>query len=95
MAMPIKRYVETAAVFTPQALAAMRKALTETVDILGLGSDEKKRETVARFIVRLAHEDGSLDAMTLRERAVAALGGVAYCDVHAIPRSSKSSRIAR
>jgi hypothetical protein len=77
--MPIRRYVKNGAVFTPQALSAMGKALEATTETLGIGSDEAKRQVVARFIIRLAQEDESLDAAALRDRAVAALGGVAYC----------------
>lgn len=77
--MPIRRYVEKGVIFTPQALSAMGKAFTATTEILGIGSDEAKRQAVAKFIIRLAQEDRSLDAAALRDRAVAALGGVAYC----------------
>jgi hypothetical protein len=45
------------------------------VEILGVGSDEKKRETVAKFLLREAQQDQSRDAATLRDKAVAALGG--------------------
>ena len=76
--MPIKRYVEKGVVFDPQALAVMGKALEETSQILAIDGDEKKRQTVAKFIIRLAQEDSNLDATALRDRAVAALGGVAY-----------------
>jgi hypothetical protein len=82
--MPIKRYVETGAVFTPQALSTMSKAFTATVGTLGIGSDEVKRQAVAKFIIRLAQEEDSLGAAALRDRTVAALGGVAYC---ALPES--------
>ena len=75
--MPIRRYVEEG-VFTPQALSAMSTALEATMEILGLDGDEAKRGAVARFIIRLAREDDDLDAAELRDRAVAALGGVAY-----------------
>jgi hypothetical protein len=75
--MPIRRYVEEG-VFTPQALSAMGTALEATMGILGLEGDEAKRQAVARFIIRLAREDDSLDATELRDKAVAALGGVAY-----------------
>jgi hypothetical protein len=93
--MPIKRYVEEGVVFKPEALSAMNKALTDTVETLGFGSDAIKRQVVAKFIIRLAQEDGSLDAMTLRDRAVAALGGVAYLDLAAaIPAPSNSPQIA-
>jgi hypothetical protein len=89
--MPIRRYVEKGAVFTPQALSAMGKALQATTEILGIGSDELRRQAVARFIIRLAREDGSLDATTLRYKAVIALGGVAYRDMAAGAERAMSS----
>jgi hypothetical protein len=76
--MPIRRYVEKEVVFTPQALSAMSRALEATIEILGIEGNEAKRQAVARFIIRLAREDNSLDAAELRDKAVAALGGVAY-----------------
>ena len=86
--MPIRRYVEKG-VFTPQALSAMSKALEATTEILRIEGDEAKRQAVARFIVRLAREDASLDAAELRDKAVAALGGVAYLAiVQALQRSN-------
>jgi hypothetical protein len=90
--MPIKRYLKKGVVFAPQALSAMSRALEETSQILGIEGDEKKRQAVAKFIIRLAGEDDSLDAMALRDRAVAALGGVAYsafCEL-----SSRSGGVA-
>jgi hypothetical protein len=86
--MPMKRYVEKGVVFAPQALSAMGKALEETTEILGIRGDEKERQAVARFIIRLAREDGDLDAATLRNRAVAALGGVAYSAVSGASQTS-------
>jgi hypothetical protein len=87
--MPIRRYVEKGVVFTPQALSAMSKALEATTEILGVEGDEAKRQAVARFIVRLAREDASLDAAELRDKAVAALGGVSYLAiVQALQRSN-------
>jgi hypothetical protein len=86
--MPIKRYVENGVVFAPQALSAMSRALEETTEILGIRGDEKKRETVAKFIIRLAREDSEFDAATLRIRAVAALGGAAYSAVSGISQTS-------
>src|SRR6202020_3214966 len=83
--MPIRRYVEEG-VFTPQALSAMSTALETTMEILGLDGDEAKRRAVARFIIRLASEDDSLDAAELRDRAVAALGGVAYIAIAQAPQ---------
>ena len=83
--MPIRRYVE-AGVFTPQALSAMSTALEATMEILGLDGDEAKRGAVARFIIRLARQDDSLDAAELRDKAVAALGGVAYLAFVPVPQ---------
>lgn len=77
--MPIGRYVQKGVVFSPQALSAMSKAFEASTETLGIGSDEAKRRAVAKFLIQLAQEDDSLDATTLRDRAVAALGGVAYC----------------
>jgi hypothetical protein len=39
------------------------------------GDDETRREAVAQFIIHLA-QDESLDAATLRDRTVKALGGL-------------------
>jgi hypothetical protein len=87
--MPIRRYVEKGVVFTPQALSAMSQALEATIEILGIEGDEAKRQAVARFIIRLAREDNSRDAAELRDKAVAALGGVAYLAiVQALQRSN-------
>jgi hypothetical protein len=83
--MPIRRYVEEG-VFTPQALEAMSKALVATTAILGVEGDEAKRQVVARFIIRLAREDDSLDTGELRDKAVAALGGVAYIAIAQAPQ---------
>ena len=85
--MPIRRYVEKGVVFAPQALSAMSKALEATTEILGIEGDEAKRQAVAKFIIRLAREDDSLDAAELRDRAVAALGGVAYFAIAQAPQS--------
>jgi hypothetical protein len=87
--MTIRRYVEKGVVFTPQALSAMSKALEATTEILGLEGDEAKRQTVGRFIVRLAREDASLDAAELRNKALAALGGVAYLAIAHAPQPPK------
>jgi hypothetical protein len=86
--MPIRRYLGEGAVFAPKTLSAMSRALQDTAEILGIGDDEIKRQAVARFIIRIAQEDDSLDAASLRRRAVAALGGVAYCDIPAEPQLS-------
>jgi hypothetical protein len=91
--MPIRRYVERDGVFEPQTISVMNTALAETAQILGIERDEKKREKVAKFIIRLATEDGTLDAAALRNRAVAALGGVEYCNILPKPQTSPISRI--
>jgi hypothetical protein len=88
--MPIRRYVGEG-VFTPQALSEMSRALTDTAEILGMGSDENQRQAIAKFIIRLAREDDRLDATALRERAVLALGGVAYCEVPAKPAAPRAA----
>jgi hypothetical protein len=89
--MPIRRYVEEG-VFTHQALSAMSTALEATMEILGIECDEAKRQTVARFIIRLARDDDSLDATELRDKAVAALGGVAYLAVLPVPQGHVRER---
>jgi hypothetical protein len=92
--MPIRRYVHEGAVFSPQALSAMSQAFIVTVENLGIGSDEAKRRDVARFLIRLIQEDGSLDATTLRDKAIAALGGEAYCGLQGLPQPSKHGESA-
>ena len=93
--MPIRRYLEQGVVFTPEALSAMGKALEETTEILGISSIEAKRRDVARFIIRLAQEDDTLDAAALRDRTVAALGGVAYCALESFsPQNPAQRRVA-
>jgi hypothetical protein len=79
----IKMPMQTGVVFTPTSLSAIGKALTDTAEILGIGSDKAKRQAVAKFIIRLAIEDAKLDAASLRDRAVVALGGAAYRDMAA------------
>jgi hypothetical protein len=91
--MPIRRYVTSGVVFAPKALSAMSKALEATTESLGAGGDEAKRQVIAKFIIRLAQEDASIDAAALSDRAVAALGGVAYVGLPGIsqptnPRAS-------
>ena len=74
----------------------MSEALEDTTAILGMRRhDEKKRLTVAAFIIRLAQTDGNLDAAALRNRAVAALGGVAYSAALASSSTSRRKRSTR
>jgi hypothetical protein len=83
--MSIRRYVEEGVAFTPEALSAMSRALEDSTQILRIEGDEKQRQIVARFIIRIAQQDDSLDAAALRDRVLAALGGVAYT-IPASPR---------
>ncbi len=71
--LPIRGYAESGDVFTPEALSVMGKAFEDVAETLGIGRDEMKRQAVAKFIIRLAQEDASLDAAALRDTAVAAL----------------------
>ena len=71
--LPIRGYVESGEVFTPEALSAMGKAFEGAAETLGVGSDEMKRLVVAKCIIRLSQEDESLDAAALRDKTVAAL----------------------
>jgi hypothetical protein len=75
--MPIRAYLPTSgASFSPESLTNMGAALDGAVDILGIEPrDETKREAVARFIIKLAEIDGGVDAASLRDKAVMALGG--------------------
>jgi hypothetical protein len=75
--MPIRRYLGESGVFSPKTISEMSRALDETCERLGING-EKQRQAVARFIIRTAQGNDSLDATTLRDRAVVALGGVAY-----------------
>lgn len=52
----------------------MGKAFEAAIWTLGPDCDETKREAVARFIIQLARNDGSLDVATLHRRAVAEFG---------------------
>jgi hypothetical protein len=74
--------------FEPQAFSSLGKALEEISERLGVSGDEEKRQALAKFINRLAQEDGNLDAAALRDRAVAALGGVEFSALFRISQSS-------
>jgi hypothetical protein len=73
--MPIGSYIKTGTAFTPEALSAMGEALEGATVALKI-DDEMRREAVGQFIIQLAQWDGSLDAAALRDRTVAALGGL-------------------
>jgi hypothetical protein len=75
--MPIEAYLPTSgASFGPEAVTNMGKALEGAVDVLGVGpSEETQREAVARFIIKLAEIDGAVDAASLLDKVVMALGG--------------------
>jgi len=72
----------------------MSKALEATAETLGLNGDEEKRRAIAKFIVRLAQGDDSLDAAALYDRAVTALGGVEFLAARPISRSSNPNPMA-
>jgi hypothetical protein len=59
----------------------MSNAFTAATEVLEIGGDEIKRAAVARFIIRLAQEDGNMDAVALRDRAVAVFGGPIFAVV--------------
>ena len=67
----------------------MSQAVEETTRILGIKGDERKRQAVAKLLIRLAQGNDSPDATTLRDQAVAALGGDAYGAHPLISQSSK------
>ena len=46
---------------------------------------------MAQVHIRLAQEDDTLDAAALRDRTVAAVGGVAYC----VPIPHRSNRVGK
>lgn len=87
--MPIRRYLEHGVVFSPEALSAMGKALEAAIWTLGPECDEMKREAFARFIIRLAREDGNLDATTLHRRTVAAFGSPTVAVIINEPRHGR------
>jgi hypothetical protein len=87
--MPIRAYLGRGVVFTPNALSAMSQALESATKILEIEGDERQREIVAKFLIRVAGEDDSLDATALLDQVLAALGGVAYSAT--IPASPQPS----
>jgi hypothetical protein len=89
--MPIRRYLGEGGVFTPKTISEMSRALEAATRILGIEGDENQRQIVARFIIQLSREDDSLDSAALGERVFAALGGVAFCDVHASPQRREAA----
>jgi hypothetical protein len=73
--MALERYVERTA-FPPEALRAMGEAFDGVLKALDIGPEEEvKRKTIAQIIIRLAQADESLDATSLRDRAIKALEG--------------------
>ena len=65
--------------FHPSRSSQGADALEPTTEILQIEGDEAKRRAVAKFIIRLAREDDSVNAAELRDKAVAAAsprGGV-------------------
>ena len=71
----VELYLEPGA-FDPEAVATMNRAFQGSVGALGVDDDEMRREAVAQFVIHLARWDESLDDTALRERTIAALGGL-------------------
>ena len=67
-------------------------AFRAATEVLEIGGDEIKRAAVAWFIIRLAQEDGNLDAAALRDRAVAVFGGPIFAVVIMSVTVSRSRR---
>jgi hypothetical protein len=88
--MPIRRYVEEG-VFSSEALSAMSKAFEAAIWTLGPECEETKREAVARFIIRLAQSDRSLDVATLHRKAVTEFGTA----LQSLARESLLASLAR
>jgi hypothetical protein len=69
--MPIRRYVAPGESFSPEVLSAMSNAFAAATESLGIAGDEMKRRTLAACIIRIAREEGVVDAATLRDSALA------------------------
>jgi hypothetical protein len=73
--MALERYVEGTA-FPPEALRVLGEAFNSVLKALDIAPEEEaKRKTIAQMIIRLAQADESLDATSLRDRAIKALEG--------------------
>ena len=68
--MPIRVYLEDAAVFEPEAISAMSEALETACKALHIDGVMHDREVVATRIIELAR-NGVIDATALSERVVA------------------------
>ena len=57
----------------------MGKAFEDALAVLAIRPrDQIRREAVARFIIHLAEIDGGVDAATMRDKVVVALGGATH-----------------
>ena len=67
--MPIRRYLNDPAVFEPEAINAMSKALDEACEVLQINGQSKDREIIATRIIDLAR-NGVVDTNALRDRVI-------------------------
>lgn len=72
--MAIKRMLEAQAIFDPKAVAVLSEAFDGAVAELGLRTDGD-RERAAKIIIDLARGRATLDAETLRDKAVGLMQG--------------------
>jgi len=68
--MPIRHYINDAAVFEPEAIGEMSKALEEACKALHINGHIHDRAVVATRIIDLAR-NGVIDAQALSERVIA------------------------
>ena len=68
--MAIRRYIEDAAIFEPEAVKVLTTAFDDVCTALGLRTDAARdREAIAVRIIELARS-GVLDAAALRDRVL-------------------------
>jgi hypothetical protein len=91
--MPIRRYVGEG-VFTPKAISEMSKALADTAEILGVGSDEKK--SVKPSPSSLFGWPGKTPASMRRPCVIGRWrrweGGIPPCSLHPMPTRTLADR---
>jgi hypothetical protein len=94
--MPMRRYLDEGAAFTPEAIAKMGEAFTRAASDLGVHSkDETRREAVAQLICELSKAEPQADAKALRDKAFKILSGFrqrAGQPVRRVARRSSASR---
>jgi hypothetical protein len=76
--MPITRYLEKGLVFAPQALLQWVKRWRKHAGRSGSAPTIRNGSLSLSSLSGWRRKDGDLDAAALRDKAVAAMGGVAY-----------------